>query len=62
MTMLEYFKVILEKVSFDPSLFKTEFRKAAHKLMDAELNELKKWCIDTFGISYCQSVDPSFSF
>lgn len=61
MTMLEYFKVILEKVSFDHALFRIEFRKAAQKLMQEEVAELKKWCIETFGIQYCVSADPSFA-
>lgn len=62
MTMLEYFKLILEKVSFDPALFRMEFRKAARKLMDEEIAELKKWCIETFGLTYCLKADPSFGF
>jgi len=61
MTMLEYFKLILVKVSFDPALFRMEFKKAVRKLVDEEIAELKKWCIETFGLSYCLKVDPSFS-
>lgn len=61
MTMLEYFKLILQKVSFDLSLFSKELSKASRNLFGEELRQLKQWCVDTFGWSYCLSADPSFS-
>jgi hypothetical protein len=42
--MLEYCKVVLDKVSFSPVLFKKEWRKAKNLLMPEEFEELKKWC------------------
>ncbi len=61
MSMLEYSKMILEKVSFDPRLFKTELNKAIQKLLSTEIAELKKWCIEKFGWAYCTNADPAFS-
>ena len=51
-TMLEYTKVILKKVSFDPELFAKEFRKAVTHLLDHEIKELERWCIANFGAQY----------
>lgn len=59
MTMLEYAKMILQKVSFDQGLFRTELYKAMKKLLKEEVSELKQWCIDTFGISYCMEAAPN---
>lgn len=62
MTMLEYCKLILEKVSFDPSLFRNELHKAASQLIGEELHELKQWCLEKFGQSYCRTAVPDFGF
>jgi len=56
MTMLEYFKVILQKVSFDINLFRTELIKATRSLADIEMEELKQWCVQTFGLQYCNEA------
>jgi len=58
MTMLEYFKMILQKVSFDKSLFRAEYYKALKKLINEEVSELRNWCIETFGLSYCLQAAP----
>ncbi|MBC8046355.1 MAG: hypothetical protein H7Y00_06130 [Fimbriimonadaceae bacterium] len=58
--MLEYFKMILQKVSFDVTLFRTELEKATHSLLPEDITELKKWCIETFGVQYCQKAVPEF--
>ncbi|MDX2303346.1 MAG: hypothetical protein NW226_11125 [Microscillaceae bacterium] len=42
-SMLEYCKIILEKMSFDPHLFKKEYRKSLRYLAKHECKELKKW-------------------
>lgn len=42
-TFLEYYKVILEKVSFDQSIFKREYHKARGILKQEELKKLNKW-------------------
>lgn len=56
MTMLEYCKLILQKVSFDISLFRKEFLKAISNLLPEEVNELKTWCLATFGETYCEQA------
>ncbi len=45
LSMLEYSKVILESVSFDPALFKKELIKAVNRLMDSEAEQLLTWCV-----------------
>lgn len=39
----DYTKSVLERVSFDPNLFKKELRKALKALLPYELEQLKKW-------------------
>jgi hypothetical protein len=51
-SMLEYTKTILEKVSFDRKLFEKELRKALRYLMEPELRELERWCMERFGLRY----------
>lgn len=51
-TMLEYSKLILEKVSFDAGLFANELRKSKRALMHNEVDELRNWCEDKFGERY----------
>jgi hypothetical protein len=51
-SMLEYTKTILEKVSFDKSLFEKELKKAIKYLLEPELRELEQWCFERFGIQY----------
>ena len=46
--MLEYFKTILDKVSFNQELFEKELRKAIRSLIPHEVEELKKWCYENF--------------
>ena len=41
--MLEYTKTVLEKVSFDASLFAKEVKKAVSRLLPTEIEELKIW-------------------
>ena len=50
--MLEYFKTILSKVSFDKRLFEKELRKAIKALIPDEVLELKEWCYAKFGARY----------
>ena len=47
--MLNYFKTVLAKVSFDARLFEKELRKAIKTLVVEELQELKDWCYINFG-------------
>lgn len=49
MTMFEYSKMILEKVSFEPRIFKKELRKALRQSTKEEFHQLMTWCRDKFG-------------
>ncbi len=60
--MLEYCKIILQKVSFNLELFRTELLKATRELVAAEILILKKWCLETFGEQYCNQAIPEWSF
>ncbi len=60
-TFLEYFKIILEKVSFDAKLFEKELRKAISQLLKSEIIALKKWCYQHFGAKYSKILKNSFS-
>jgi hypothetical protein len=42
-TFLDYYKMILDKVSFDPNLFTKEYRKAIVNLQTNEINDLNHW-------------------
>lgn len=42
-SMLEYSKMILEKVSFDAQLFEKELKKAFGWLLEKERKELEEW-------------------
>lgn len=42
-SFLDYYKVILQKVSFDRKLFKKEYRKAIETLQESEIGVLKSW-------------------
>lgn len=42
-TMLEYYKLILKKVSFYPRLFRKEYKKALLYLTEDESRQLKGW-------------------
>lgn len=42
-SMLEYYKTVLQKVSFDVKLFSKELKKAISKLLPDEIEELKVW-------------------
>lgn len=58
--MLDYFKTILSKVSFDKRLFEKELRKAIKSLITDELEELKNWCYAKFGHIYGPIIDRQF--
>ncbi|MFZ5973436.1 MAG: hypothetical protein ACOYXA_17765 [Bacteroidota bacterium] len=47
--MLNYFKSILTRVSFDARIFEKELRKAIKSLIGDEVQELKAWCYANFG-------------
>jgi hypothetical protein len=39
----DYTKSVLERVSFDPTLFRKELKKALKNLLPYELEQLRKW-------------------
>ena len=49
MTMLEYTKIVLEKVSFDPRIFRKELKKAVNYVTKEEYGHLKAWVKQKFG-------------
>ncbi|WMJ72763.1 hypothetical protein RCC89_06235 [Cytophagaceae bacterium ABcell3] len=58
--MLEYQKMILQKVSFDQHLFEKELRKSTRDLLKEELIELKKWCYENFGQQFHHVLKKCF--
>ncbi len=59
--MLEYFKTILAKVSFDRWLFEKELRKAIKSLIPNEVLKLKEWCIEQYGHIYSSIINKCFA-
>ena len=45
---IEYAKMILEKVSFEPRIFKKELRKALKQSTKQEFEHLMSWCREKF--------------
>lgn len=50
--MMEMSKQVLQKVSFDPRLFRKELMKAARWVGQRDQLLLKAWCLATFGHQY----------
>jgi hypothetical protein len=50
--MLDLSQQVLQKVSFDPRLFRKELVKAARWVGDRDQLLLKAWCLATFGHMY----------
>jgi len=59
--MFEFSKTILEKVSFDRSLFCKELKKAIKLIQPNEKTLLKVWCLATFGNEYQKEILEIFS-
>ena len=58
--MLEYFKKILSKVSFDSMLFEKELKKALKALLEIEIEELRVWCYAQFIGLYPEILNRCF--
>lgn len=58
--MFELSKQILEKVSFDKSLFRKELNKAIKWVKPDEALLLKAWCLATFGHLYRDIIIDTF--
>lgn len=50
--MLEYVKTVLQKVSFNDTLFRKELSKSLKWLSDQERAELHRWISRTYGSVY----------
>jgi len=59
--MLDYVKIILQKVSFNEYLFEKELRKSLQTLLREDVLELKKWCYENFSESYLQILNQIFN-
>jgi hypothetical protein len=42
-TFLDYYKTILDRVSFNPALFAKEYQKAKRTLDSSEVGDLNSW-------------------
>lgn len=42
-SMLEYCKIVLQRVSFEASLFRKEYRKSLLRLTSRERDQLRDW-------------------
>jgi hypothetical protein len=58
--MLNYFKSILTRVSFDARIFEKELRKAIKTLIAEEVQELRAWCYANFGNQHEAILDRCF--
>ena len=56
-SFLEYYKNILEKVSFDFELFTKEYDKAVRTLNRKERDELNRWLMDKNNIKVNSAVE-----
>jgi hypothetical protein len=61
MVMLDYVKLILQKVSFDESLFEKELKKNLKELLRDDILELKKWCYEQFSDSHAPILNSCFN-
>lgn len=59
--MLDFMKMILEKVSFDRHLFEKELKKAISILKIEELIEFKSWCYAKFSAKYKRVLQRNFT-
>lgn len=54
-SFLDYYKIILEKVSFDNTLFNKEYRKALKLLKEPETEKFHQWLKSTGYIDNVQT-------
>lgn len=60
MSIFEYSKIILEKVHFEPKIFRKELRKALRQFSKEECKNLLAWCRQKFQKSKFKS-DKDFA-
>lgn len=56
-SFLEYYKLILSKVSFDKQLLRKEYRKAMHVLSEYETEQLIEWMNEKGLLAKCSTTD-----
>jgi hypothetical protein len=55
-TMLEYCKLILQRVQFDKRLWRKEYRKSLLRLSATESRELKYWARKQYSVPMIQPI------
>ncbi|MCX7954735.1 MAG: hypothetical protein N3A01_06045 [Bacteroidales bacterium] len=60
--MLDFSKIVLSRVSFDPVLFHKELKKILQWIGNDnnEIDSLYKWCITTYGDKYGEIIEEVF--
>lgn len=58
--MFEMYKYVLDKVSFDPFLFRKELEKAMRKINPNEQLLFKIWCLNTFDQKHKEALTEVF--
>jgi len=58
--MLELYKQVLHKVSFDRRLFEKELRKSLKRISKEDIKQFQKWCLITFGVMYPEVIQNVF--
>jgi len=58
--MLEYSKMILEKVSFDRTIFEKELSKAVKRVNAEEIAHLEGWIYAKFSEKHLKVIDSVF--
>lgn len=58
--MIQYFKLVLEKVSFDRYLFEKELKKALLTVVPTDFIELRNWCYENFSNKHVAILNRHF--
>ena len=58
--MLEFSKSVLQKVSFDHSLFQRELHKSIQWVNQADVENLRIWCMETYGNQHGVIIEQAF--
>tara|TARA_B100000795_G_scaffold60349_1_gene40376 strand:+ start:357 stop:545 length:189 start_codon:yes stop_codon:yes gene_type:complete len=58
--MLEFCKSVLQKVSFDHLLFQKELNKSIDWLGKSEVENLRLWCMETYGTQHGLIIQQAF--
>jgi len=58
-SMLEYCKIILQRVQFDRTLWRKEYRKSLLRLSPDETSDLKNWVRNQIGVPASQPLNSA---